>query len=295
MNMSTVRWQAIGMSIRGANHVRKGLPNQDAIYWHPQHADLGPPLVMAVSDGHGSVDSFRSDIGSKYAVKTAVNIIKRIIKVQHQPNELSTIRTHFEELLPREITQKWRTVVNRHFIMHPLENNKEVGTESKLFDNKSTIEPPLIYGATLLTVFITDTYIVYSQIGDGDILVVSDAGEVSRPIPHDKRLIANETTSLCGNKAWKDFRVSFQVLAGSPPALILVSTDGYSNSYKDDSAFRKVGVDLLNLIQPSKVKNVQKNLKKVEKNLKKWLIETSKAGSGDDISLGIIVRLDTIH
>ena len=61
-------WRAIGRSVRGASHVRSSLPNQDAIAWFPD-SGKGPPLIVAVSDGHGSPRNFRSDVGSKIAVE----------------------------------------------------------------------------------------------------------------------------------------------------------------------------------------------------------------------------------
>ena len=46
-------WKVFAASVRGATHVRKQLPNQDAC-----HFDVGtdgaPPIFVAVSDGHGS-------------------------------------------------------------------------------------------------------------------------------------------------------------------------------------------------------------------------------------------------
>jgi hypothetical protein len=145
--------------------------------------------------------------------------------------------------------------------------------------------PSLAYGATLLVTLVTDAFIAFFQLGDGDILVVSDSGEVTRPIAHDERLFANETTSLSGASAWTEFQTSFQPLAGSPPAMILMSTDGYSNSFRDEDSFLKVGADILDVMRSDGVQ-------KVRGSLREWLAEASKSGSGDDISLGIVYRED---
>ena len=95
------------------------------------------------------------------------------------------------------------------------------------------------------------------------------------------RLLGNETTSLCAPEAWRDFRVSFQLLRQSHPALILLSTDGYPNSFRDESGFLQVGSDLLSMIQ-------QHGLAKVKDSLAGWLSDSTHAGSGDDVTLGII-------
>ena len=63
--------------------------------------------------------------------------------------------------------------------------------------------------------------------------------------------------------------------------LLLISTDGYSKSFIKDSDFLKVDPDYLELIENEGISTVQDNLKK-------WLDETSKLGSGDDITLGIV-------
>ena len=69
------------------------------------------------------------------------------------------------------------------------------------------------------------------------------------------------------------------------PALILVSTDGYANSFVDEAAFLQVGSDFLNVIRTD-------GLAEVQANLETWLSGASQAGSGDDITLGILCRTD---
>jgi hypothetical protein len=70
------------------------------------------------------------------------------------------------------------------------------------------------------------------------------------------------------------------------PALILVSTDGYANSFGSEADFRKVGSDLLDLLRND-------GLDKVNANLDAWL-EASRSGSGDDVTLGCLFRRDSV-
>jgi hypothetical protein len=125
------------------------------------------------------------------------------------------------------------------------------------------------------------------QLGDGDILTVSETSEVTRAIPSDKRLVANETTSLC-TATVKDFRSSFQPLSNTPPALILLSTDGYANSFRDEEGFLKVGSDIWSIIQ-------EDGIEKVDADLKGWLTSATRTGSGDDITLGILCRMSALN
>ena len=83
-------WRAIGRSVRGASHVRSSLPNQDAIAWFPESGE-GPPLIVAVSDGHGSPRNFRSDVGSKIAVEETTKLVHSLL-VEGQPDLGSALR-----------------------------------------------------------------------------------------------------------------------------------------------------------------------------------------------------------
>lgn len=282
-------WRVIGKSIRGASHVRAGLPNQDAIYWLPK-AGVGPSLILAISDGHGSAKSFRSDTGALLAVRAAATEASYLRNSQRGQPDLSTVKRVAEERLPKTLVRRWESYVRQDLKKRPFSTAELDALEEKEGQSsRRAVEanPLLAYGATTLTVLATRSFALYLQLGDGDILTVSEAGEVSRPLPKDDRLFAGETTSLCPQNAWRDFRMRFQVFSGSPPALILVSTDGYANSFRDEESFLKVGPDLLGLIRSQGTDGVSENLET-------WLTEASQVGSGDDITLGILCRIDAL-
>lgn len=71
---SLSEWRIIGESVPGASHLRAGIPNQDAILQLRESA-RSLPLILSVSDGHGSDKCFRSDRGSRFAVKKAVQLV----------------------------------------------------------------------------------------------------------------------------------------------------------------------------------------------------------------------------
>lgn len=263
--VTKMKWHVISASVRGASHIRNGLPNQDAIRWH---SDSGLPIIMAVSDGHGSRKSFRSDRGSVFAAETALETIKEFVRCQPGDN-FTSIKRVAEEQIPKE---RWRDRV-----MADIQGCKDI---------ECVADPFIAYGATLLTVLVTESFIICFQLGDGDILTVWENGEMERPVPKDDCLFANETTSLCTKEAWRDFRFRFQVITDSPPKLILLATDGYANSFRDDKSFMKVGSDIRLMIE-------SEGLSFVSKNLENWLNEASQAGSGDDTTVGLICRQNT--
>jgi len=126
--------------------------------------------------------------------------------------------------------------------------------------------------------------LLFLQLGDGDILCVHDDGATSRPMKEDSRLIANQTTSLCQNEAPENFRYAQIHADGGPSAtLILLSSDGYSNSFSSDEDFLQVGSDYLELLR-------QFGAEKVLAQLEHILSEASRKGSGDDITLGMLQR-----
>src|SRR5271155_888255 len=84
-DLSAGPWVMLGSSVQGASHKRTGVPNQDAIFAEPRidvapaMVVASPPLILAVSDGHGSPRSFRSDTGANAAVQIAVERTREFI------------------------------------------------------------------------------------------------------------------------------------------------------------------------------------------------------------------------
>lgn len=302
----SAEWEVIGTSVPGAIHVQKGIPNQDAIKWFPKKPSK-LPIILAVSDGHGS--SFRGGEGAQIAVDVSTQILHEFVVSQSGQPTLSTIKRTAEERIPKEIVHAWREAVKDDMKIRPFseEDRKQLNlrpgspeeTAVSEDDNLDTNLDTYLdaYGATILAVVVAEIklsndenakFIIYLQLGDGDILTVSDSGEVTRPLPDDARLFANETTSLCAKQAWNDFRFRLQLLTESVPALILLSTDGYANSFQDDAGFQQVGKDILHISR-------KYNLGDVDDDLASWLAEASQAGSGDDITLGIICYLKALN
>jgi serine/threonine protein phosphatase PrpC len=276
----TRTWQVVGQSVRGAVHERNGLPNQDAISWLPSSGE-GSSVVLAVADGHGSARYSRSHTGATIAVETATQLVNEFLVNQTSLETLSLIKDSVHEWLPRALVRKWTEVVTEHLQTEPL-TQTELNSLSGASDLRAE-KNVIAYGATLLVVAVTDRFISYLQLGDGEILIVSEKGEVTRPLSKDDRLFGNETTSLCAPEAWRDFRVNFQPLTHSHPALILLSTDGYPNSFRDESGFFKVGTDILKMIR-------ENGIDTVKDNLEEWLSDSTRAGSGDDVTLGVLYK-----
>lgn len=268
-------------SVRGAAHHRVGLPNQDAVrIARCAAADAGAdrPLVLALADGHGSPKSFRSRQGARLAVAVALQVAGRL-----SPTASPSQRKRWaEEQWPLELVRGWQEAMQRRLARQPF-TAAELAALDEPGRRQVEARPALAYGSTLLSVVVAPGFILYLQLGDGDLLTVAADGEVARPLPPDARLLGNDTTSLCTPRAADDVRVYCQTLAGAPPALILAASDGYANSFRDDTGFRQVARDLWALLRDG-------GEAAVAPHLRDWLAEASRAGSGDDISVGLLWR-----
>jgi len=189
--------------------------------------------------------------------------------------------------LPQRIVRAWREAVASHATAHPftadewraLQDAASPGGREEIEGN-----PAVAYGATLLAVAVRDSSMVYLQLGDGDILCVNDAGDTTRVLDADPRLIGNQTTSLCQGDAAECFRTRLVADGTAPPALVLVATDGYANAFRSDADFRLIGRDYLTLLR-------EQGLDGTAARLDRFLNDASANGSGDDITLGLMAHL----
>ena len=286
-SQNQVEWRIIGETVPGASHLRAGTPNQDSIL-HMRESSRALPLILSIADGHGSPKCFRSDYGSHFAVKKAAQIVGEFLDERRGKFDLAEVESKGKEYLPKELVKKWRKTVEYHLKNNPFteEEFKKLEEKSGANARKLIEENPLLaYGTTLLTVAMEDDFVLYLQLGDGDILNISAVGEVTKPLPEDGRLLANETTSMCLPKAENDFRFFVQkISAEESPALILLSTDGYLNSFTDEAGFFQAGTDILNMLA------AKDGYDAISENLKGWLEEATRMGSGDDCTVGIIYR-----
>ena len=272
-----VTWRATGASVQGALHVRHGVPNQDAINWSPREGSA-PAAVMAVADGHGSNRCFRSKTGAAIAVAVGFDLLTGVITGGGGEEQA-------REWLPRRLADDWSEAIAADLAHTPF-SNAELGhledKEGPAARRELLAGPALAYGTTLLLAGVNQRGVFVLQVGDGDILMVSGAGTVTRPLPADPHSVGNATASLARASAGRDARVAWLPTAGERPALVLAATDGYANSFADDAGFLQVGSDLLGIVRTE-------GLDRVAIELAGWLGEASELGSGDDISVALIV------
>jgi serine/threonine protein kinase len=276
-------WRVGGKTVQGATQKRAHLPNRDAIGWLPE-SGKGLPLVLAISDGLDNLKNFRGNDGAQIAVNVARESLQDFLSRWPDFKHFSAIKRTAEESLPKTLVRNWEEAVNSHLEKKPISLSHLEALEKRAGrTEREAVEanPLLAYSASLMTVLVTETFIIYFQLGDGEILTVSEAGEVARALSKESGISSKVHPSLSSPDSWKEFRVRFQVLSGLPPSLILLSTDGYAKSFRRDEDFLKAGSDILDLIR-------SEGFDRVSGYLESWLRESARAGKGDDATLGII-------
>jgi len=257
--VSKKKWVAIGSIVDGAIHLRQEKPCQDGLFLRESEDDKKPAFAIAcVADGHGSGSCPHSDEGAKIAVAVAGELLEAM---PHDLNAYKDIR------LPRKIESEWKKAVQK---MHA-KNGRD---EAEPF-------PYILYGTTLIAVIATDKFIFALQIGDGNILMIDKEGN-ARPILAVAETVGEDTESLCLDDAWTYVRT--QIIpwnAADAPAMFLLSTDGYANSFTDSKGFTKAGTDFFQLWR-------EKGLDYINENLQGWLRQSSDKGSGDDIAMALL-------
>ena len=262
-------WQIVAESVQSANHPL----NQDSKEY--LISEDKEQVIVAVADGHGSKKCFRSDIGSKFAVDVLRNTFEEYL-TRKIFDDFQSGFSGIEQDLAKTIHRQWLEKVEKHLKENPFT------PEEELIDPKVVKNQKISYGTTLLGALITNSYIIYLQLGDGDILVVNE-NSVTRPIPKDENLIANETYSLCDTEACAYFKFCYHPIIGQLPDLIMMSTDGYSNSFPNDNEFQKTALDYTNLYN-------EEGLDFIRRNIKEWLTETTVNGSGDDLTTILVFK-----
>lgn len=286
-------WLLAGHSVRGASHVRSDQPNQDALALAPSApgvAGSSRGAIAAVADGHGGARHFRSAAGSRIAVDASVEVLGELA-AQLQPLDAPrAVEAARQALawLPARIVQTWIASVRQHLEDQPIsaaEWQSVAQAEGDAALASVQADPLLAYGATLLAALATPACLVLLQLGDGDVLAVDAQGATTRPVPQDERLAGNLTTSICRSGAEADFRCTVLPADGDATSLLLLCTDGYANSFKTDQDFLKLGADFLGLTR-------EHGLPAVGAQLDAILHDASGRGSGDDITLALLQRID---
>ncbi len=282
-------WVVLTASERGASHVAAVTPNQDSVAVERAGAD---GVVTAVADGHGHSRHSRSARGSRLAVGIGCRIGQELADqlVADGPAEsaepgsngsgaaiaASRITELVHEFVIPEVVQRWRAAVLDDVAKDPF-------TDSEEERRRPGDDPTIAYGSTLLLCLALRDWLIFAQIGDGDVVGVRTDGTATMPIPADPQLDGLVTTSLCGPDAAGDFRVAVVNVAQTPLLAALLATDGYGNAQIVEQWPASFSKDLAWLLR-------ERDTRWIASQLPTWAARCASAeGSADDTTVSLLI------
>lgn len=271
-----------GGRIRGQTHYANNVSSQDALIYVSHAGDM-PIDIVALADGHGSTKCFRSQIGAA----TAVNAVAATV-FSHLAFNPAISAEYVQTALPNAVVDMWKSLIANYHLAHPFtdaERQMVIKESCSQTFQEVLLDPLVAYGTTVLAAIVTSSHLIYMQLGDGDILEVSQAREAHKIFDKTRPILGDETDSLCLSGAASRFNICFHDRKDHAFKLIMLSTDGYSKSFKTDQDFRKVATDMAKL-------STEQGMHFIEQHLEEWLMEATSKGSGDDITCGLIVQCE---
>lgn len=286
-----MKFSTFAKSIHGKKYLERGLPCQDS----SSILEFDGVQAIAVADGHGGKDYFRSDIGSKLAIKIAFEQIKIFCdKITEAERFSDSSIKNFEF----NLCEKWREAVKKdwderaaNMIDEPRWRNVSDKYKARFTSEEKYI--PVAYGTTLICAVSIGPQILVMQIGDGNCVVLQRNGEFKLPLPPDEENFLNITTSLCEEDAFKKFRHAvLDCEEDSPlaPVAIFLSTDGLDDCYpiyeNEKHLYKLYGEVILDNI-------ISNGFARTCEELREELLPyMTNRGSNDDISLAYLVTRD---
>jgi len=276
-------------SVIGASHIKKGQPCQDSSLTEKG----GKYRFAAVADGHGGEAYFRSDTGSRFAIEalrscvfdqTAGTALKKL-SANNKQKEIEKVLLQIK----KSVIHRWNTLVAQDIKTRPFTEEELNAISQKDADEyRKGEQTERAYGTTLIAVLWTDTFFLAMQIGDGACVILDSQAEFSQPVPVDEKCFLNVTTSLCDRNVIDSFRHYY---SAAPPAAAIIGTDGIDDCFAGAEKL----YDFYRVILSS---FMEKDAQAAGTELKDYFPRLSEKGSGDDVSIGIIIddeKLKTLN
>lgn len=276
-----MNYKGYNFTVIGASHKKARKPCQDASI-SINNEDY---ILTAVCDGHGGEDYFRSDKGSEFAVKAVKkclsdrDILPMLAHFAHDEDRIDAMLVQLE----KSIISVWNDLVEQDYAENPF-TDEELGIVDPKMRFRYAIGEKIecAYGTTMLVNVLTDDFWFGIHIGDGECVTIDSEGAFAHPIPLDDNCVYNYTTSICDREAIYNMRHHFSTKL---PEALFIASDGVDNCFAGDDKMH----DFYSMIMKS-FSETDETFAILE--LLEYLPILSQKGSGDDISLGIILKKD---
>ena len=273
-------------SVMGWKHEKNNGVNEDACGVF----DGRDFKIIAVADGHGACECFRSHIGSRMAVESALEILMSFKKSVDEFHLLVNLhkydqRDELVRFLIHDLIELWNARVLEHVGQFPISSEEYNLAPSLSMVYQRGKYLTNIYGSTLLCAILSEDFLLVLQQGDGCCVVLDEDGHILHPMPLDDICVRNMTTSLCDRDASKRMRYVYYDLSRVKFGGIFLASDGVENSFGDevflDAFFAELCRELSGL-----------DVSVVSSYVRGLLGEISERGSRDDVSLAGIFSRD---
>lgn len=239
-------------SVIGYKNMIKNSSSQD--YLKVEKINEG--LICTIADGHSGDFFTQSHKGSKFACEAAINVIKKY--VSKDINEIDYLLEN--KVLQKEICDEWRFLVNCD-----IEKNLPRVFKYNYFK----------YGTTLLSVLLTEQYILYIKLGDGDILLKKDKQLQKILQSYNTKLV----DCIAEDEAYE--KIIYKIEENKKDISdIIIFSDGFENSF---ISYNDMIENIDKTILAYKKSVFSRYI--LEKNYEKYLKNLSENNSLDDISI----------
>lgn len=290
-----MKYRIFSHSSLGPKYAKKGWNCQDSsATWETNRGQ-----VIAVADGHGNSDCFRSDIGSNLAIEATKQTIENFCEDMNiATNDTYPISLDLTNVNKFKFVlwEKWRELVKKDWDSKTLDDYRYETVTDEYKERYESKNPAVVerylynaYGTTLLVAIDFKTQILLLQIGDGTCLILQQDGEFETPIPGDDSNFLNVTSSLCEDNAYVKIRHSIIDCTNDmdAPIAIFLSTDGLDDCYPahENSKYlsERVYATIINNVL---IKGYESTGAEIKTEL---LAGMTKKGSQDDISLAYML------
>ena len=244
-------------SVVGYKNILKNFNSQDYL----DYKILDRAIICTVADGHSGEFFKYSDTGSKLACHCAIEILEELIDIP-KDNILEQLETG---TIQKKIYERW---------MHLVDENYKV-SNPVVFKTEY-----LKYSTTLISTLITEKFRLYLKIGDGS--VVSENDGTFKKIINTKNKTIVDSLGRCDS--YQNIMYYIEDINESKVDTIILFTDGYENSFKDNEKLYK-SLD-------TTIKNYNRSVfsrRLLKKGYKAYLNKLSQSTSYDDISIIFIM------
>lgn len=279
MNKNILAFSATAV---GYNHIKVNKICEDASDWYSDDK----MSICVVADGHGSDNYPRTDRGSRFAVDAAIKCIIDFVNVAESDEVLNDEKNNYRLMLQlsASILKNWHYAIEKDYENNPfteMELEKVSERYKKRFLATDIKEQKIekAYGCTLIAYVVTAKYSFGLQIGDGKCVYVNRNGDFSEPIPWDEDCQMNVTTSICDDNAIEEFRFA---ISEQRPIAVFCGTDGIDDSYATSEELYALYRSILKIF-------IEYGNEVGKKEIEEYLPVLTKRGSGDDVSIGLIV------